>query len=267
MKGPGSRRSPRLVAAHAARAAAGRAARAAVQDVLQSQQHGVGTRRVALRASARSLAAADKSRRRHRRVSLAQSAGPGLVLDSVAAKRGPQGQGRFLVATRAVVPAAGKRKARTSKMGGRPRPRRASILLLREEIGASVRYSKTLAAAQARAQRLLRTSGPEAGQAREVVKCGGRWYCAADLVAAGSKAVLAQQFIKGQEGQPPECNAMLRLRRENGTRTVRLSAVRPIRKGDYIAVRYGGSAARRVVAAVHVHVAVTVALSGGPNGI
>jgi hypothetical protein len=161
---------------------------------------------------------------------------------AVVARRGAQG--RFLVAVRAVAPP--KRKARTawgrtSKAGGR------STLLLREEIGSSVRYSKTLAAAQARACHLLR-SAPEAGQAREVVKCGGRWYCCADLVAAGSKAMLVQQFVKGQAGQPPACNANIRLVRVHGIRTVRLSAVRPVGKGERVVVRYGGSAGRRVVA-------------------
>jgi hypothetical protein len=178
--------------------AARRAARAAValaEGVVRSASGRVGARaRLAHAGPVAGAARAATTRRLRRGVTLTHGAG------AVVARRGAQG--RFLVAVRAVAPP--KRKARTA-LGRTSKGRYAPMLLLREEIGSSVRYSKTLATAQARARRLLRI-GPEAGQAREVVKCGGRWYCASDLVASGSQAMLVQQFVKGQAGQPVACN-------------------------------------------------------------
>jgi hypothetical protein len=141
-----------------------------------------------------------------------------------------------------------RRKACTS-LGRTSKGRRGAVLLLREVVGAGVRFTKTEAAAQRRAKRLL-ASGPDVSQAREVIRVGRRWYCAADLVGAGSVIMLVAQFVPGQTNGPAVCNGKLTATLEHGERSLRLWAVCSIGLSERVVVSYGGSAGRRVVAAV-----------------
>jgi hypothetical protein len=151
--------------------------------------------------------------------------------------------GQFLVAARAV----GVQRGRScTPLGRSSKVRRGAVLLLRETIGDRVIYSKTERSEQRRAERLLAVGEAEAGQAREVLLCGGRWYCTLDLVSAGSVVMLAAQFVHGRTGN--HCNGKITAVLRHGERTLRLWAVRSVGQGECVVVSYGGSAGRRVVA-------------------
>jgi hypothetical protein len=158
----------------------------------------------------------------------------------------PDDMGRVLRATAEI--ALCTRPRRPSGHGRTGRKGRKGVLLLRETIGASVPFSASEADAVARAKRCLSADEGETGQAREVIKCGGRWYCAADLVNAGSFVNLASHFVAGTPG--PSETARITANRRGDTRTLRLWSLRTIAADSLITVRYGGSAGRRVNMAV-----------------
>jgi hypothetical protein len=160
----------------------------------------------------------------------------------------PDDMGRVLRATAEIALRTLPR--RPSGHGRTGRKGRKGVLLLCETIGASVPFSASEADAVARAKRCLSADEGETGQAREVIKCGGRWYCVVDLFNAGSFVNLASHFVAGTPGAGPSETARITANRRGDTRTLRLWLLRTIAADSLITVRSGGSAGRRVNMAV-----------------